>query len=101
MLYHKLYMHSPFHEFNHDEVASISRIKQHQTIGAGGLELKEEMHGRVGLQSGQRHVTGPRPETDGIGHDAAHAEACVKLAVGDVAVLAQVQVGHAAEREAL
>ncbi len=48
------------------------------------------MHGGVGLQGGQRHIAGSIPEDDWICHDAAHAEACIELAVGDVTILALV-----------
>lgn len=85
-----VFIHSPLHKLNHDKVTAISRVKQHQTIGAGGLELEEEMHGGVSLQGGQRHIAGSISEADRIGHDAAHAEAGVELAVGDVAILALV-----------
>lgn len=84
------FTNSPLHKLNHDKVTAVSRVKQHQTIGAGGLELEEEVHGGVSLQGGQRHITGSIPEADRIGHDAAHAEAGIELAVGDVTILALV-----------
>lgn len=59
------------------------------------------MHGVVGLQGGQRHVAGARLEGDRVGDDALEADHGVELAVIDVAVLAEVYVGHAVEGEAL
>jgi len=59
------------------------------------------MHGVVGLQRGQRDETGARAERDGVSHDALVADYGVQLAVVDVAVFAEVNVGHAVERQAL
>lgn len=84
------FTHSPLHKLNHDKVTAVSRVKQHQTIGAGGLELEEEVHGGVSLQGGQPHIAASIPKADRIGHDAAHAEAGVELAVGDITILALV-----------
>lgn len=59
------------------------------------------MHGVIGLKCGQRDEAGARAEGDGVGHDALVADDRVELAVVDVAVLAQVDVGHAVQRQAL
>lgn len=59
------------------------------------------MHGVVGLQRGKCDETGARAEGDGVRHDALVANNSVELAVVDVAVLAQVDVGHAIQRQAL
>lgn len=59
------------------------------------------MHGVVGLQRGQRDEAGAGAEGDGVSHDALIADDGVELAVVNVAVLAQVDVGHAVQRQAL
>lgn len=59
------------------------------------------MHGRVGLQRGQTQVAALGFEGHGVCDDGAHPKACIKLAVVNVAVLAQVYVEHAVELEAL
>lgn len=59
------------------------------------------MHGVVGLQGGERHVAGARLEGDGVGDDVLEADHGVELAVVDVAILAQVNVRHAVEGQAL
>ena len=43
---------SPFDQLHDDEIAAVPRVKEQQSVRRGGLELKEEMHGGVGLQSG-------------------------------------------------
>lgn len=91
----------PFHQLNSDEIAPIPAVKQNESVRRGGLELKEQVHGRVGLQGGQAQVTALGFEGHGVSDDGAHAEARVELAVIDVAVLAQVDVEHAVKLEAL
>lgn len=59
------------------------------------------MHGGVGLQGRQAQVTALGFERHGVCDDGTLAEACVELAVIDVAVLAQVDVEHAVKLEAL
>lgn len=92
---------SPFHQFHDNEVTPVSRVEEHQAVGRGGFKLKEEVHGGVRLQSGQRHVAAFRSKRHRIGDDVAHAEASVQLAVGDIAVLALVEVGQPVEGQAL
>ncbi|KAG7257128.1 LOW QUALITY PROTEIN: hypothetical protein CRUP_007885 [Coryphaenoides rupestris] len=86
---------------HHDEVVAVAAVQQDEAVGRRGLELQEQVHGVVGLQRGQRHEAGARAEGHGVGHDALVADDGVQLAVVDVAVLAQVDVGHAVERQAL
>lgn len=59
------------------------------------------MHRVVGLQRGQRDEAGARAEGDRVGHNALIADDGVELAVVDVAVLAEVDVRHAVQRQAL
>lgn len=93
--------HSPFDQLHHDEVIAVAPVVEDEAVGRRGLELHEEVHGVVGLQRGQRDEAGARAEGDGVGHDALVADDGVELAVVDIAVLAQVDVGHAVERQAL
>lgn len=90
--------HSPFDQLDHNKVAAISRVEQQQTVRAGGLELKEQVHGCVGLQGGKSQIAASGPEAHRLGHNATHAEASVQLAVRYVAVLALVQVGYTVKR---
>lgn len=92
---------SPFNQLYHYEVIAISPVVENKAIGGGCLELQEEMHGVVRLQRGQRDEAGARAEGDGVGHDTLIADNSVELAVVDVAVLTQVDVGHAVQRQAL
>ncbi|TNN54106.1 hypothetical protein EYF80_035665 [Liparis tanakae] len=87
--------------FHDNEVTPVSRVEEHQAVGRGGFKLKEEVHGGVRLQSGQRQVAAFRSKRHRVGDDVAHAEAGVQLAVGDVAVLALVEVGQPVEGQAL
>lgn len=91
----------PFHQLHHDEVVAVAAVEEDETVGGGGFELEEEVHGVVGLQGGQGHVAGARLEGDRVSDDALEADHGVELAVIDVAVLAEVYVGHAVEGEAL
>lgn len=59
------------------------------------------MHGVIGLQRGQGDKTGAGPEGDGVGHNALITDNCIELTVVDVTVLAQVDVRHAIQRQAL
>lgn len=86
--------HLPFDQLYNNEIAAISRVVEQQPIRGCGLKLKEKVHGGVGLQGPQGQVAGPAPESDGVGNDVAHAEASVELTVRDVAIFAQIQVGH-------
>ena len=63
--------------------------------------MKEQVHGVVGLQSGQGHVTGARLEGHWVCHYALVANHSIQLAVVNVPVLAQVDVGHAVEGQTL
>lgn len=92
---------SPFDHLHHDEVATISRVEEDQAVRTGGLELEEQMHGSVGLQSGEGQVAGLGQKGDGVGDDVPQAESSVQLAVGDVSVLALVQIQHPVEGERL
>ena len=98
---HTALFSSPFNQLYHYEVSAISSVEENQAVGRRGLELHEEMHGVVGLQRGQRDEAGARAEGHGVGHDALVADHGVELTVVDVAVLAQVDVGHAVQRQAL
>lgn len=91
----------PFHQLHGDEVAPVAAVEQDDAVRRGGLELEEQVHGGVGLQRGQAQVATLGFEGHRVGDDGAHAEACVQLAVVDVAVLAQVDVEQAVEPEAL
>lgn len=59
------------------------------------------MHGVVGLKRGQGHIARARLEGHRVCHDAPVADHGVQFAVVDVAVLAQVNVGHAIEGQTL
>lgn len=93
--------HPPFDQLHHDEVTAVPRVVQDQAVRTGGLELEEEVHGRIGLQRREGQIAGLSEESHRIGHDVPHAEARVQLAVGDVAVLALVQKQHAVDRQRL
>jgi len=92
---------SPFNQLYNYEVIAVSPVVENKAVRGRCLELHEEMHGVVGLQRGQRDETGARAEGDGVSHDALIANNSIELAVVDVAVLAQVDVGHAIQRQAL
>lgn len=66
---------SPFHQLHRDEVVPVSTVEEEEAVGRRGFELKEEVHGGVGLQSGQAQVAGLCLEGHGVGYDEAHAEA--------------------------
>lgn len=91
----------PFNQLYDYEVVAVSPVEENEPVGGRRLELHEEVHRVVGLQRGQRDETGARAEGDGVGHDALVTDDGVELAVVDVAVFAQVDVGHAVERQAL
>lgn len=92
---------SPFNQLYDYEVVAVSPVVENKAVGRRCLELHEEMHGVVGLQRGQSDEAGARAEGDGVGHYALIADNGIELAVVDVAVLAQVDVGHAVQRQAL
>lgn len=92
---------SPFDQLHSDEVVPVAAVEDDETIGGGGLELKEEVHCGVGLQSGQAQVAALGFEGDRVGDDEAHPETRVELAEVDVSVLAHVDVLHAVELQAL
>lgn len=92
---------SPFDQLYNDEVISIPPVEKNESVRRRRLELNEEVHGVVGLERGQRDKAGAGAERDGVGHDALVTDDGVELAVVDVAVLAQVDVRHAVERQAL
>lgn len=92
---------SPFHQLHRDEVVAVSTVEEEEAVGRRGFELKEQVHGSVGLQGGQAQVAALRLEGHRVGDDEAHAEAGVQLAEVDVPILAHVDVLHAVELEAL
>lgn len=92
---------SPFHQLHRDEVVAVSAVEEEEAVGRRGFELKEQVHGGVGLQGGQAQVAALRLEGHRVGDDEAHAEVGVQLAEVDVPVLAHVDVLHAVELEAL
>lgn len=94
-------MHLPFDQLHHDEVTSISRVVKYQPIGVGCLELEEKVHGSVGLQCGEGQITRLSQKSYRVGNDVPHAEPSVKLAVGDVSVLALVQIENPVEGQRL
>lgn len=98
---HSAFSSSPFNQLYHYEVIAISPVVENKAVGGSCLELHEEMHGVVGLQCGQRDEAGARAEGDGVRHNAFVAYNGIELAVVDVAVLAQVDIGHAVQRQAL
>lgn len=63
--------------------------------------MEEKVHGGVGLQGGEGQVAGLRLKSYRIGHNVPHAEPGVQLAVGDVPILALVQIEHPVEGERL
>ena len=94
-------LHSPFDQLYHDEVVSVAAVKQDEAVGGGGFELKEKVHGVVGLQSGEGHIAGARLEGHGVGDDVLEANHGVELTVINVTVFTEVYVGHAVKGEAL
>lgn len=92
---------SPFHQLHRDEVVPVSAVEEEEAVGRCGFELKEEVHGGVGLQSGQAQVAALCLKGHGVSNDEAHAEAGVQLAEVDVPIFAHVYVLHAVELEAL
>lgn len=98
---HRGGVRSPFHQLHRDEVVPVSAVEEEEAVGRRGFELKEQVHGGVGLQGGQAQVAALRLEGHRVGDDEAHAEAGVQLAEVDVPVFAHVDVLHAVELEAL
>lgn len=92
---------SPFNQLYHYEVIAVSSVEEDKTVWGRRLELHEEMHGVIGLQRGQGDKTRAGSEGDGVGHNALITDNSIELAVVNVAVLAQVNVGHAVQRQAL
>lgn len=93
--------HSPFDKLHHNEVSSIPAVVQDEAIRGCGFELKEKVHGVVGLQSGEGHVAGAGLEGDRISDDVLESNHGIELTVINVAVFTEVYVGHAIEGEAL
>lgn len=50
--------HLPFDQLHDNEVTTISGVVKDQAIRTGGLELEEEVHGGIGLQSGEGQIAG-------------------------------------------
>lgn len=65
--------HSPFDQFNSNEVIPVSAVEDDETVGRGGFELKEEVHCGIGLQSGQAQVAALGLEGHRVGDDEAQA----------------------------
>lgn len=59
------------------------------------------MHGIICLQRAERDEAGPRPEGHGVSNDVLKANHGVQLAVVNVSILAEVDVGHPIEGKAL
>lgn len=91
----------PFYQLHYDKITSISTVVEDQAIGAGGFELEKQVHRGVCLQRSQRQVTSFTSKSYRVGDDVAHAETGVELAIGDVTVLALVEVGHAVDHQSL
>lgn len=94
-------VHLPFDQLHHNEVISIPAVIQDEAIGGGGFELKEKVHGVVGLQSSEGHIAGARLEGDRVSNDVLEANHGIELTVINVTVFTEVYVGHAIEGEAL
>lgn len=92
---------SPFNQLYYYEVIAISSVVQDEPIWWSGLKLEEQVHGVVGLKRGQGHIARSGLEGHRVCHDAPVADHGIQFAVVDVAVLAQVNVGHAIERQTL
>lgn len=93
--------HLPFNQLHHNEVIPIAAVVQDEAIRRSGFELKEKVHGVVGLQSSECHITGAGLEGDRVSDDALEANHGIELTVINVPVFAEVYVGHAVEGEAL
>lgn len=91
----------PFNQLYYYKVIAISSVVQDEPIWWSGLKLEEQVHGVIGLQGGQGHIARARLEGNRICHDAPVADHGVQFAVVNVAVLAQVNVGHAIEGQTL
>lgn len=59
------------------------------------------MHGVVSLQRAEGHIAGARLEGHGVSDYVLEADHGIQLTVVDVSILAQVNVGHAVEHQAL
>lgn len=92
---------SPFHQLHHYEVIAISTVVEDEPIWWGGFKLEKQVHGVVGLQGGQGHVARAWLEGHRVCHNAPVADHCVQFAVVNVAIFAQVNVGHAIEGQTL
>lgn len=92
---------SPFDELHDDEVVAVAAVVEDEAVRGRGLELEEQVHGVIRLKRAERHVAGARLEGHRVGDDVLEADHGVQLAVVDVAVLAQVDVGHAVKHQAL
>lgn len=94
-------IHLPFYQLHHNEVISIPTVKQDEAIGGGGFKLKEKVHGVVGLQSSEGHITGAGLEGDRVSNDVLEANHGIELTVINVTIFTEVYVGHAIEGETL
>ena len=59
------------------------------------------MHGRISLQGGQAQVAALGLECHRVSYNVAETKACFQLAIVNVTILAQVNVEHPVEHEAL
>lgn len=89
----------PFNQFNSDKIIAISRVEEYKAIWGGCLELEEEVHGCVGLQSGQAQIAALGFEGDGVGDNGTNPKAGIELAIINVTILAQVDVEHTVKSE--
>lgn len=94
-------IHLPLDQFNGNEVVAITAVEEDEAVSGGGLELKEEVHGGVGLEGGQAQVAALGLEGDRVGDDVPQSKASLQFAVVDVSVFAQVNVEQPVEHKAL
>lgn len=94
-------MYSPFDQLYHNEVVPIAAVIQDEAIRGGSFELEEEVHGVIGRQRAEGHVTGTGLKGDGVCNDVLKANHGIEFTVIDVSIFTEVYVGHAIEGEAL
>ena len=83
-------VHLPLDQLNGNEVVAITAVEEDEAVSGRGLELKEEVHGGVGLEGGQAQVAALGLEGDRVGDDVPQSKASLQFAVVDVSVFAQV-----------
>lgn len=94
-------VHLPLDQLNGNEVVAITAVEEDKAVSRGGLELKEEVHGGVGLEGGQAQVAALGLEGDRVGNDVPQSKASLQFAVVNVSIFAQVNVEQPVEHKTL